>query len=40
MENKQCTHLRTDIGIDKDFIKAKKNGHKIFSLECLGRKRF
>lgn len=36
MELKQCGHLKEGIGIDKDFIKAKKseNGSKF---KCLGK---
>jgi hypothetical protein len=36
MELKQCTHLKEGIGIDKDFVKAKKseNGSKF---KCLGK---
>lgn len=35
MDAKQCTHIKSDIGIDREFLRSKKNENKI--LECLGK---
>lgn len=34
MEAKHCTHLQTDVEIDRNFLKNKKDGLK--ALKCLG----
>lgn len=35
MDAKHCIHIKTDIGINREYIKTKKNENKIF--ECLGK---
>lgn len=37
MEGKQCTHLKDGVGIDRDFLKAKKTENDKF--ECKGKLR-
>lgn len=38
MDAKHCIHIKTNIGINREFLKSKKNETKIF--ECLGMKNF
>jgi hypothetical protein len=35
MNAKHCSHLKTDIRINRGYLKSKKNDTKI--LECLGK---
>lgn len=35
MDAKQCEHMKTAIGIDREFLRSKKNENKVF--ECLGK---
>jgi hypothetical protein len=35
MEDKKCKHLKTDVRINREFLKSKKIDTKAF--ECLGK---
>lgn len=39
MDSKPCAHIKTDIGIDREFLKSKKAEQKS-SFKCLGKKWF
>lgn len=38
METKQCSHLKEGIGINRDFLKARKSD-KASKFQCLGKKK-